>query len=220
MISTAVAVIAAAGGLRELRSAPPLTLRQIIAESDGTCALCLVGSAAGPLPGDDLTLRIEVEPEARATLVASGATIAQGSGAAARMRIEVEVGEQASLDADPGALIVCTGARVDVTVAIRLAPTASLHWREAVVLGRSGEPAGASVLEWDVRRDSRPLLRQRIDLTDADLVRWPGLLGDRRIVTSELRVGPKVDARTVVHGPGHVTQKLGEQATLTTRLTR
>jgi urease accessory protein len=220
LIADAVAVVGAPGVLREVRSAPPLTLRRVVAEHDEVCALCLVGSAAGPLPGDNLTLRIVIEPGAHATLVASGATIAQGHGQPARMRIEVEVGDQASLDADPGALIVCTDARVDVTVAVTLAATASLHWREVVVLGRTDEPAGAAVLEWDVQRNRRPLLHQRIDLTDADLVRWPGLLGPNRILTSDLDVGPKVDARTTVHSSSHVTQKLAEQATLTTLLAR
>ncbi len=158
MIAAASAVIDAPGVLRSVRCAPPLTIRQVISERDATCALCLVGSAAGPLPGDDLTLQLSVHAGASATLVAAGATIAQGrasiqEGPPARLRIEVDVAAGAHLDADPGALIVCAGARVDVAVVITLAPDASLRWREVVVLGRTGEPAGAAVLDWDVRRD-------------------------------------------------------------------
>jgi urease accessory protein len=220
LIAEALAVIHAPGVLREVRSAPPLTIRQVVSERDGTCALCLVGSAAGPLPGDDLTLRLELDAGASATLVAAGATIAQGTGPGARLRIEVELAENACLDADPGALIVCADARVDVELMITLAATASLRWHETVVLGRSGEPGGASALDWDVRRAGRPLLRQRIDLTDPELVRWPGLLGQSRTLISELLVGPSVDATTVVHGRAHVTQKLAPNATLTTRLAR
>ena len=222
MIAAASAVIDPPGVLRSVWSAPPLTIRQVLSEQDATCALCLVGSAAGPLPGDDLTLQLTVKPGASATLVASGETIAQGRanarGDSARLRIEVDVAAGACLDADPGALIVCAGTRVDVAVVITLAADASLRWREVVVLGRTGEPAGAAVLDWDVRRDGRPLLRQRIDLSDPGHRGWPGLVGDHRTITSELQVGPGVNAQTKVHGPAHVTQKLAANATLTTLL--
>ena len=221
MISEAIAIVDAPGVLRTVHSAPPLTIRQVISERDGTCALCLVGSAAGPLPGDDLTLRLLVKAGAAATLTAAGATIAQGRGGdPARLRIEVAVGAGACLDADPGALIVCTGARVGVTVSITLAEDAALRWREVVVLGRSGEPGGMATLDWDVSRGGRRLLRQRVDLADAGPTRWPGMLGADRVLDSELRTGPSVRAATVVHAAHHVTQKIADHATLTTLLTR
>jgi urease accessory protein len=208
-----------------VRSAPPLTLRQVLSERDGTCALCLVGSAAGPLPGDELTLRLVLAPDARATLTASGATIAQGRGdqparlsRLSRLCIDVTLGAGATLDADPGELIVCAGSRVEVAVTIRLAADATLTWREVVGLGRTGEAPGAAGLDWDVRRADRPLLRQRIDLTDPAHRRWPGLIGDHRRLESTLRVGPGVDAATTVHSATHVTQQIAEHATLTTRL--
>jgi urease accessory protein len=202
-----------------VRSAPPLTLRQVLSERDGTCALCLVGSAAGPLPGDELTLRLVLAPDARATLTASGATIAQGRGdQPARLLIDVTLGAGAALDADPGELIVCAGSRVEVAVTIRLAADATLTWREVVGLGRTGEAPGAAGLDWDVRRADRPLLRQRIDLTDPAHRRWPGLIGDHRRLESTLRVGPGVEAATTVHSASHVTQQIAEHATLTTRL--
>jgi urease accessory protein len=221
VISSAFVLVEAPGVLRRVVSAPPLTIRQVHNEDGVTCALCLVGSAAGPLPGDELTLRIDIADGARASLVAAGATIAQGQGVLpARLTLQVSVGAGAHLDADPGALIVCAGARVDVTVAIALAADATLRWREVVVLGRSGEPAGTGRLDWDVRRAGRPLLRQRVDLSDPTLTRWPGLLDDYRVFSSELRVDPQLDARTVVHHPAHVTQKLADHATLSTELTR
>jgi urease accessory protein len=224
VISTASAIVDAAGVLREVRSAPPLTLRQVRAEQDGLCALCLIGSAAGPLPGDQLTLRLDVRPGAQGSLVATGATIAQGRSSPAggdqpaRIQIIVTVAERASLDADPGALIVCAGSRVEVEVRIRLAEDARLRWREVVVLGRSDEVPGQATLDWDVRRAGRPLLRQHIDLTDPGHTRWPGLFGPHRVLDTELLVGRDIDASTTVHNPMHVTQRLAEHATLTTRL--
>jgi urease accessory protein len=188
------------------------------------CALCLVGSAAGPLPGDDLTLRLEVAPYAHASLVAAGATIAQGhwnrGDEPARLHIIASVGERASLSADPGELIVCAGSRVEVRVSITLADSARLRWREVVVLGRSAEAPGAATLDWDVHRAGRSLLRQHLDLTDAAHNEWPGQVGQHRRIESELCVDPLAPARTIVHGPAHVTQKLAEHAALTTRLGR
>ena len=120
----------------------PLTVRRV--HSAGSeCALCLVGTAAGPLSGDDLELCLEVDQGAQATLVATGATIAQGraGAAAALLRTVVDVGPDATFDADPGALIVCDGARVDAAVSVSLAASATLSWREVLVLGRAGAPA-------------------------------------------------------------------------------
>jgi urease accessory protein len=78
VIARSRAVVHPGGRLAGLSCQPPLTLRQVLTEEPGTCALCLVGSAAGPLPGDDLALVLEVAPGARATLQAAGAAIAQG----------------------------------------------------------------------------------------------------------------------------------------------
>jgi urease accessory protein len=124
----------------------------------------------------------------------------------------------ASLRADPGPLIVCAGARVDITLDITLAAGATLEWRELLVLGRSGEPPGAATLRWNVIRDGTPLLRQYVDLADPELNAWPGLLHGARTLATTLRVGPEVDARTVVHSPTDVTQRLAEHATLRTTL--
>jgi urease accessory protein len=225
VIAAASALVEPGGVLRRVTSAPPLTIRQVLAEDGEVCALCLVGSAAGPLPGDELQLHIDVADGARATLVASGAMIAQGRGdPAASVRVRVTVGADAFLDADPGALIACAGAAVDLELSIELAATASLRWRETLVLGRSGEAAGAARLRWDVVRADRPLLRQSIDLSRPALRDWSGMLGGGRVLLSELQAGPAVEAATTVHSaprsarPGElaVTQQLAEHATLMT----
>lgn len=219
MRATAWAVVASGGRLTRAESAPPLTLRKVFSESRDRCALCLVGSAAGPLPGDDLLLSLEILDGAQASLTASGAMIAQGrTGVPAAVRTSVLVGAEASLEADPGALIVCHGARVDVALDIAVTASSTLIWRELLVLGRSYEPPGAATLRWNVTRAGAPLLRQTLDLTDPALFAWPGMLAGARSVRTELRVGPDVDARTVVHSPTDVTQRIAENATLRTTL--
>jgi urease accessory protein len=203
------------GVLAEVASRPPLTLRQVRARA-GTVGLCLVGTAAGPLAGDDLRLSVDVAAGARAQLVAAGATIAQGG--TSRIRIDVRVGAGAQLEADPGALIVSAHACVHLELSLALEPSAALTWREVLVLGRTGEPPGRAILRWDVSRGGIPVLRQRVDLADPVLADWPGMTAGCRVLLSELRIGPDVDARTVVHNGTAVTQRLADAATLTTVL--
>lgn len=214
MITSARAVVTP-GVLAELSSRPPLTLRQVRARP-GTVGLCLVGTAAGPLGGDELRLTVDVADGARAELTAAGASIAQGG--ASRMATAVRLGAGARLVADPGALIVSAGARVDIELAVALEPTSTLVWRELVVLGRTGEAPGRATLRWDVTRGGSPVLRQHVDLADPALTAWSGTAAGCRVLVSELRIGPHLDARTVVHSPTAVTQRLAEGATLTTVL--
>jgi urease accessory protein len=219
MIAQAAAVIEAGGMVRHLSGRPPLSLRQIRSDDPSCAALCLVGSAAGPLAGDELTLDLELGRNAQARLTATGAMLAQGrAGQPSQVRTRVIVGEQSSLDADPGPLIVCAGSRVDVRLDIELAATSSLNWREVLVLGRVNEPAGAVRLDWNVVRGGRPLLRQRIDLSDVRKPPWPGVLAGMRVMATELRVGPSVEACTVVGSATAVVQRIADNATLTTVL--
>ncbi len=69
MIARTTAVVEAGGVLGELACAPPLTLRQVHGADrcgQGRCELCLVGTAAGPLAGDDLSICLTLRPGARA----------------------------------------------------------------------------------------------------------------------------------------------------------
>jgi urease accessory protein len=207
----ASALIEPGGVLRHIESAPPLTLRRVHSRPE-TTALCLVGSAAGPLAGDNLGLSLDVRGDA--TLTAAGATIALGGASSISTRVHVA----GQLCADPGPLIVCAGAQVDVRLDVALTGTATLDWSELIVFGRTGEPPGAATLQWNVTRDGTPLLRQRIDLTDPDLLAWPGLVRRARSMATRLRVGPDIDARTVVHSPTDVTQRIAEHAELRTTL--
>lgn len=220
MISRSRAVVAAGGVLELVDCAPPLTLRRVHSEGTDTCGLCLVGTAAGPLAGDDLELSLHLRPGAHASLVAAGASIAQGRGgqAAARLRMCARLDAGSHLRAQPGPLIVCEGSRVDVHIELALAADAALDWRELVVLGRADGRPGAATLRWDVTVAGRPLLRQHLDLTDPELRAWPGMLGQARVLASALITGPDVKARTIVVTPAAVAQRLNDQSVLVTVL--
>ena len=92
MIARTTAIVEAGGVLGELACAPPLTLRQVHGadqSGQGRCELRLVGTAAGPLAGDDLSIRLELRAGARATLRAAGASLAQGGAAALSIRADL-----------------------------------------------------------------------------------------------------------------------------------
>jgi urease accessory protein len=207
------------GVLGVLRCEPPLTLRRVQAE-DAVTRLCLVGTAAGPLPGDDLELTLNVTDHAHAELIATGAAIAQGrDGVPARLSLRADVGADASLRADPGPLVVCAGARVDVAVALTLAPDAAVEWRELVVLGRTQDSTpGAARIRWDVVRAGRAVLRQHVDLADDALRSWTGMTGAHRVVGTVFICGPLVHARTVVASGTAIAQRLDDTTALLTVL--
>jgi urease accessory protein len=222
MIARSRAVIGPGGRLAELACQPPLTLRQVRAADPAVCALCLVGSAAGPLAGDDLTLTLDVADGASAVLQAAGAQIAQGRAGRGTscLCFRATVGAGGRLRADPGALIIRPGGRAAARVDLRLAADAAVDWRELIVLhrGAADGAAPAVTLRWDVTRAGAPVLRQLVDLTDPAGQRWPGLIAGRRVLASALLAGPGVAARTIVASPTAVAQPLAEGAVLVTVL--
>ncbi|MCW2527920.1 MAG: urease accessory protein [Pseudonocardiales bacterium] len=233
MRSRSRAVVEAGGVLRELSSQPPLTLRRLLDPDRDVCALCVIGSAAGPLAGDDLGLEIEVGDGARATLVAAGASIAlgrkgslgdQGVGATMRqddgatMSTDIRIGSGSSLSGRTGVIIAAEGSRLDVRVRIHLAADATLYWSEVLVLGRSNERSGAVRMRWDVERGGWPLLRQVTDLRDAARRDWPGTIAGARVLATALRVGPDVRARTLALSRTAAVHALAGDAELMTVL--
>jgi urease accessory protein len=219
VIAAARAVIETGGVLRETTSQPPVTLRQVRGQDPGVCTVCVVGSAAGPLAGDRIDLDVEVRPAARAVLIATGASLAQGrSNVAGRLRTQLTVAEGARLTGEPAPLIVCAGGAIEVELDIRLAATASLRWREVLVLGRLGESPGAASLDWRVSRAGRPVLRQRIDLTSPALLRWPGMLAGAAVLASALVTGPDVRGRTLIDSPTALCQPVDDRTALVTVL--
>jgi urease accessory protein len=221
VIARTTAVIEPGGVLGELACTPPLTLRQVYSDVPGRCELRLVGTAAGPLAGDDLSIRLRLRPAARATLRATGASVAQGrtQPIPATLAIQAELGDGADLVADPGALVVCHGSRIDVRVELALGDGAAVEWRELIVLGRTGEPPGAATLRWDVTRLGRPVLRQFTDLDLGSEGAPAGrLTAGRRVLACALITGPATTARTIVATSTAVAQRVDEQTLLVTVL--
>jgi urease accessory protein len=210
VIARTTAVVEPGGVLGAVRCTPPLTLRQVRGEGpDGQhrCELRLVGTAAGPLAGDDLALSLVLRPGARAALRAAGASVAQGGGGERTLAIRADLGQGADLIAEPGVLVACHGSRIDVRVEIALEAGAAVDWRELIVLGRTGEPAGQATLRWDVTRGGEPVLRQFADLS-------PERYRGGRVLACALISDPAASMRTAVESAAAVAQRLNDHTVL------
>lgn len=161
-----------------LRSDGPLALR----ETPG--GVYLVGTAAGPLGGDDLALDIDVGPGSGLVIrSAAGMLLLPGPHAGRSvLRISARVGPGGYLDFAPQPTVAAAGCDHQAAAQIDLAASAALRWREEIVLGRHGERPGR--------------FTSRLDITVAGVAAYRG----------ELTVGhPETDhSSAVLDGAGAV----------------
>lgn len=129
-----------------LRSDGPLALRET------PFGVYLVGTAAGPLGGDDLALDIDVGPGSRLVIrSAAGMLLLPGPhGGASALRITARVGLGGRLDFAPQPAVAAAGCDHRTDARVDLATGATLRWREEIVLGRHGEPSGRCASRLDV----------------------------------------------------------------------
>lgn len=179
---TELSIVAAPGRLPRIEAVGGLAARYT-----GADTVHLIGTAATPLGGDELDIRVVVLPGARLTVRSVAATIALPS---ARTPMSVghwhfEVGAGAELDVDPEPMIVAGGACHHTVTTVRLAADARLRLRERVQLGRSGEDDGAWRGDLIADLDDLPLLRHRLALGAGTAT--DDRLSAARAIDSELR---------------------------------
>lgn len=179
-VRSTVEVVAAAGPaggtvLRRLHAEGALAVRRT-----GPATVHLVGTAAGPLNGDLVELRLLVGPGARLVVEGVAATLAlPGRGEEpADWSLHAEVAEGGVLVCAPQPLVVSHRARLRTRTRVQVQDGGGLDLREQVVLGRHGEPGGdwTGRLQLDV--GGRPVLRQTQD---------SALLGFRALQTRALQ---------------------------------
>jgi urease accessory protein len=155
--------------LEEVRSSPPLALRFAAG------SLWMVGTAAGPLAGDRLALRIEVRRGASLTLRSVAASVALGGCGDdhSELRVEAEVEAGGELCWLPEPTIATAGCHHRAVTRIRLAPDARLVWRDEVLLGRHGEDPGRWASRIEVEVGGMPLVRQELRV-GPDAPGWAG----------------------------------------------
>ncbi|RMI32404.1 urease accessory protein UreD [Nocardia stercoris] len=186
---TEVHIAARAGELPRIRATGGLAARHT---APGT--VHLIGTAATPLGGDEISVTVTVGSGAGLVLRSVAATLAlPGRGtpiSVSHWTFEVAAGGR--LDVDPEPLVVAGGAEHHAHNVIRVDADARLRVRERVQIGRFGEDHGCwhGSLRADLGRD--PLLRHALDVgAPAD-----DLLGAPRALVSELRYPDDAPAAT------------------------
>jgi urease accessory protein len=174
-----------------------------------TVTVHLVGAAAGPLAGDQLRLDVHVGPGIRLVLRSVAATLAlpgHGPGPSV-LAVHAEVAAGGALDLLPEPTVAVRGCDHRMVGRAVVEAGGWLRWREEILLGRFGEPAGH--LETDLRVDVRapgqgsgsaaglqPLLRQQLTLgPGVPGLAGAALLGSARAVGSLLVAAPPAPAR-------------------------
>jgi urease accessory protein len=167
-----------------LRSDGPLALRETPLGVD------LIGTAAGPLGGDDLTLDIDVG--AAACLVirsAAGMLLEPGPhGGTSALRISARVGPGGRLDFAPQPTVAAAGCDHRAATQIDLAAGATLRWREEIILGRHGEPPGRCLSRLDVTVAGVPAYRGELTVGSPQTDRSSAVLDGAGAVGSVLLI--------------------------------
>ncbi len=152
-------------------------------------AVYLVGGAAGPIGGDELSLWITVGSGALLRMRTAAASIALPGldGAESVLRVSVSVAAGGRLEYLPEPVVVSKGARHATLVSVALDSGASLVLRDELLLGRHGEVGGAARTVLRVDYAGQPLLRQSVEVSGSDPVALgPAVLSGHRAVGSLL----------------------------------
>jgi urease accessory protein len=124
----------------------------------------LVSSAATPLGGDAIHIRLIVEPGARLRVRSAAATVALPGALTAESHAFWTLEVAGELDVDPQPTVVAADSRHLTSTRVALHDAGRVRLRERIQIGRSGERQGfwSGALHADV--DGSPLLRHRVEL--------------------------------------------------------
>lgn len=187
-------------------------------DRDGWTRIGLLATTALLLGGDEVELDVEVGPGARLDLYDVAGTVAyHGRGTPAGWRLTITIADGGALRYRGEPFIVSDGADVRRTTHLQLAPTAGLWLRETLVLGRTGQRGGRLRSRTRLRVADADVWSEDQDLDPDGDRRSPGLLGDRRVIDSVLRVGSQVSVGdrpaapcfTLADGASTLTRYLG-----------
>lgn len=150
---------------------PPLQIIRAFDLDGGAAGVHLHNVSGGVLGGDDLELRVVVEPGAAAQLTTTGATRIYRSRvdrAVAEQRTHVEVGADGLLEYVPDPTIPFAGSRYRQSTRIDLDQGSGLFWWEIIAPGReaSGEIFAYELLQLtlDLYAAGRPIALERVRL--------------------------------------------------------
>ncbi len=157
---------------------------------DDHLELLLVGGAAGPLGGDELTFDLTVEDGARVRIRSVAAQMVQpgAHGARSTLDVKVAVGRGASLDWCPQPTVSVAGSDHVTTTRLHVAADAEVRWAEHVALGRHDEEPGRLTLRQRVEIDGVVALDHTTPFGPGPL-RGPGGHGLARRIESTVLIG-------------------------------
>lgn len=223
---TRVEVVASAGSpgrtvLDVLRGSGSIAPRQT---ADGR--VHLVATAAGPLGGDEVCVRLVVRSGARLRVrgVSCALALPGRDGGPSLTTVSVTVEDGASLDVRLPPVIVSAAATVHAQTLVDVAAGGTLALGEQVVLGRWREDPGSWRGRVVADLAGRPWLRQTMSL-GPDAPTWDGLHRPRALVSrlgthasepfSDTRVGSAV--RAELAGGGWLVTSVGADLAAATR---
>ncbi len=124
----------------------------------------LVSTAATPLGGDTIAVRVIVEPGARLRLRSAAATVTLPGRDTAESTSHWHLEVAGDLDLDPQPTVVAGGSRHATSTRLSVAGSGRVRLRERVQIGRTDERQGFWSGSLHADADGQPLLRHRIEL--------------------------------------------------------
>lgn len=175
--------------VRRMHCEVPMLVR-VVEPTDPMLTLAMVNGAAGPLGGDRLRFRLELQPGSRVMVRSVAAAMAQPgpSGHRSELTVDLLVGDGATLDWRPEPTVSVAGSDHRTVVRLAAAGSSTVAMREAVSLGRHGEPPGRMALRQRVSIDGVAVLDHETVFAPGVLL-GPGAHGSGRAVTSEVVIG-------------------------------
>ena len=145
----------------------------------------LVSTAATPLGGDAIHIRVVVESGARLRVRTAAATVTLPGSTTAESHAFWTLEVAGDLDVDPQPTVVAATSRHFSSTSLELTEAGRIRVRERIQIGRSDERQGfwSGSLHADV--DASPLLRHRIELGNGSVA--DDALGTPLACISELR---------------------------------
>ena len=181
--------------LRRVHCEAPLLVRAETGEHGLT--LWLVGGAAGPLGGDELSLDLSVDPGAcvRVRSVAAQAVHPGPHGTSSSLRTSIQIGDDAVLDWAPEPTLSVVGSEHTTSLRVDASSSARVRLAESLVLGRHHEDGGTITLAQRVHVDGAVVLHTASTFGPGV---WasPGANGPFRTFRSELHLGPDAPTAT------------------------
>jgi urease accessory protein len=124
----------------------------------------LVSTAATPLGGDTIAVRVIVEADARLRVRSAAATVALPGRASTDSTAHWHLEVTGELDVDPEPTVVAGGSRHTTSTQLSVDGSGRIRLRERVQIGRTGERQGFWSGSLHADANGLPLLRHRVEL--------------------------------------------------------